>query len=146
MKNKEELRILAKAIKNIDFNDHGTGMAPDIMRSFEWLGSHNRTPYMPIFIARYVAAANPTRIIELLDEVENLKNEFRSAKNAGCDATCLNYRDDDFELTTLRAQLEIVMEAGHRLARTMDNFDHHPLAKEALVEYRIKIKALDMHE
>lgn len=41
---------------------------------------------------------------------EKLEAEFRSAKNAGCDATCLNYRDGDEEIQRLQKQLEMCIE------------------------------------
>lgn len=42
---------------------------------------------------------------------ERLEAEFRSAKNAGCDATCLNYRDGDEEIQRLQKRLEMCKDA-----------------------------------
>lgn len=49
------------------------------------------------------------------------------------------YKKENEKLRTRNANLEEAVKLGDRLARTMDNFDHHPLAKEALIEYRTKL-------
>lgn len=67
--------------------------APTIMRGNKrivWADDYHMNEWDAEFIA---AARNHFK--ELLDEVERLQSEFRSAKNVGCDATCLNYRDHE---------------------------------------------------
>ena len=71
MINLDELTKIAMSVPSADVHwvPFSTGMDREYMRSFVWLKSHNRTPYIPKEDANFIAAFNPAVCLELIAQL-----------------------------------------------------------------------------
>lgn len=64
-----EIKILAEKVNKYSFRPYLAGMSQERIRTFDFIRSHNLTPYVNVQIAEYISSIDPTTITAIIDEL-----------------------------------------------------------------------------